>query len=133
MRLKESETTWIGFSFLSSEAICLRIESLIIIAEGEKLNDAPGEEGAGLLQFTVQHSCAALTLFASQSLVFFLQQSIADIPFSALPEKAGVPANTPVASAKSRNSDVSQFFIFSFTILNNSKCCQVYSLPGVYK
>ncbi len=118
------------FSALSNAAICLRIESLIITLEGEKLNVALGEDGAGLLQLTAQHNFAALTLFASQSFTFFLQHSIADIPFSALPEKTGVPANTPEASAKSRNRDVSQFFIYRFTILNKSKHCQVYSTFG---
>lgn len=93
--------------------------------EGEKLNEAPGEVGAGLLQLTAQQSCAALTVFApSQSFAFFLQHSIADIPFSALPEKTGVPASTPEASAKSSKSDVSYFFIFSFTIFGKLKRCQ---------
>lgn len=97
-------------------------------ATGEKLTDAPGEEGVGLLQFTAQHNCAALTLLASQSLVFFLQHSIADIPFSALPEKTDVPASTPLASAKSRKSDVSHFFIFNLTLFDESNSCQVYSI-----
>ena len=44
------------FSALSNAAICLRIESLIIMVEGEKLNDAPGAVGAGLLQLTAQHN-----------------------------------------------------------------------------
>lgn len=121
-----------GFSALSNNAICLRIESLIITLEGEKLNTAPGEDGAGLLQLTAQHNCAALMLFAWQSFAFFLQHSIADIPFSALPEKTDVPASTPEASAKSRNRDVSHFFIISFTILNKSKHCQVYSISIVF-
>ncbi len=82
--------------------------------EGEKLNDAPGEDGAGLPQFIAQQSFAALTLLASQSFVFFLQHAIADIPFSALPEKTGVPASTPEARAKSRKRDVSHLFIFKF-------------------
>jgi hypothetical protein len=56
-------------------------------------------------------------LLASQSFDFFLQHSIADIPFSDAPEKTGVPASTPEASAKSRNKDVSQFFIYPLTIL----------------
>jgi len=99
----------------------LRIESLMMIADGEKLTDAPGAVGAGLPQFIAQHNCAALTLSASQSLVFFLQHSIADIPFSALLVNAGVPADTPEASAKSRKSDVSQFFISNFTICNKLK------------
>jgi hypothetical protein len=99
----------------------LRIESLMMTATGEKLNDAPGVFGAGLPQLTAQQSIAALTLLASQSFDFFLQHAIADIPFSALPEKTGVPASTPLASAKNRKSDVSHFFIFSFTIWNKLK------------
>jgi len=98
------------------------------MVEGEKLKAAPGEFGTGLPQFTAQQSCAALTLLASKSFVFFLQHSIASIPFSALPEKTGVPASTPEASAKSRKSDVSHFFIFNFTIWNKLKHCQVYSI-----
>ncbi|MDQ6786038.1 MAG: hypothetical protein M3033_04365 [Acidobacteriota bacterium] len=93
----------------------MSIESLIRITEGEKLTDAPGEHGAGLLQFNAQQSCAALTLFAPQSLVFFLQHSITDIPFSALFDKDGVPANTPEASAKNRKTDVRHFFIYKIT------------------
>jgi len=111
---------------LSSAAICLRIESLTMTATGEKLKDAPSELGAGFPQFIAQHNCAALTVFALQSFVFFLQHSIVDIPFFALSEKTDVPASAPEASAKSRKNDVSQFFISSFTILNNSKYCQVY-------
>ncbi len=121
-RSKAKETVWIGFSRISSDAICLRIESLIKMIEGEKLNDAPGEDGAGLLQLTAQHNCAALMVFAP--IFFFLQHSIADIPFSALPEKTGVPATTPVASAKNRKSVVSHFFIFNFTVFDKSKSCQ---------
>ncbi len=127
-RSKENETTGVGLSILSSAAICLRIESLTITAEGEKLKTAPGEVGAGLPQLTAQHNCAALMLLVSQSFVFFLQHSIADIPFSALPAKTGVPASKPEASANSRKSDVSQFFIRRFTICNRLKHCQVYSL-----
>lgn len=103
-----------------------------MMVEGEKLKDAPGELGAGLPQFTVQHNCAALTVSASQSFVFFLQHSIADIPFSALTEKTGVPASTPEARAKSRKRDVSHFFILNFTILNKSKDCQVYSISQCF-
>ena len=85
--------------------------------EGEKLNEAPGEVGAGLLQLSVQQAIAALTLAAPpQSLTFFLQHSIADIPFSAPPEKTGVPASTLKASAESRKADVSHFFIFRFSV-----------------
>ena len=46
----------VGFSRLKSDAICLRIESVMMTATGEKLTDAPGEGGAGLLQFIVQHN-----------------------------------------------------------------------------
>jgi hypothetical protein len=58
-----------------------------------------------------------------QSIFFFLQQSIANIPFPG-PENSGVPASTPPTSAKSRNRDVSHFFIFNLTILNKPKSCQ---------
>jgi len=53
-----------------------------------------------------------------------LQHSIADIPFSALPENAGVPASAPEASEKNRKSDVSHFFIYTITVLNRLKFCQ---------
>ena len=88
----------------------------MIMLNGAKLNDATSEFGAGLPQLTAQHSCAALMLLAPQSFAFFLQHSIADIPFSALPEKTDVAASTPEASAKSRKNDVRHFFIFNFTI-----------------
>ncbi len=55
-RSNEKETFKAGFSCPSSNAICLRIESLIMMVEGEKLKDAPGAVGAGLLQFTAQQS-----------------------------------------------------------------------------
>ncbi len=97
------------------------------MVEGEKLKDAPGAVGAGLPQFTVQHNCAALTVSASQSFVFFLQHSIADIPFSALPEKMGVPASTPEARAKSRKSDVSHLIII-FTVFHLFNVCQVFRI-----
>lgn len=121
-RSNEKETCLLGLSFPNNAAICLRIESEILMADGEKLNDAPGEVGAGLLQFMAQHNCAALTVF--MSIFFFLQHSIADIPPSALPAKSGVPASVPPARAKSRKSDVSHFFIVKSTILNKLKFCQ---------
>ncbi len=58
--LKPIET---GFSLLSQSVIWLSIESLITKVEGEKLNDAPGEFGAGFPQFNKQHNCAALMDF----------------------------------------------------------------------
>jgi hypothetical protein len=124
----DEKTFKTSFSRPSSGAICLRIELLITMVEGEKLNAVPGEFGTGLPQFIAQQSFAALTLLVSQSFGFFLQHAIADIPFSALPEKTGVSASTPEASAKSRKSDVSYFFIFNFTIWNKLKHCQVYSI-----
>lgn len=94
----------------------------MMTATGEKLNDTLGDVGAGLLQFTAQQSCAALAVLTP--IFFFLQHSIADMPFAASPEKAGVPASTPMPSAKSRKSDVSQFFIFKFTIFGKLDHCQ---------
>ena len=80
--------------------------------DGEKLTDAPGEDGAGLPQLTAQHNCAALMLSdLLQSVIFFLQHSIADMPFCALPEKGEAPASAPAARAKSKNSDVIHLFI----------------------
>ena len=118
LRSKEYETFEAGFSLMSNAAICLRTESLMMIAEGEKLNDAPEELGVGLLQLIAQHNWAALILLAPlQSIDFFLQHAIADIPFSAPPEKTGVPASTPPTSAKNRNNEVSHLFIFNLTIL----------------
>lgn len=55
-RSNRKEIFGAGFSALSNAAICLRIESLMITLEGEKLNVAPGEDGAGLLQLTAQHN-----------------------------------------------------------------------------
>lgn len=52
----ENETFEAGFSRPSNDAICLRIESLIMIVEGEKLNAKPEEVGVGLPQFIAQHS-----------------------------------------------------------------------------
>lgn len=106
-----------GLSFLKSAAICLKIESLMTITEGEKLKAAPGAVGAGLLQLIRQQALAALRLAAPwQFFAFFLQHSIADIPPAASPAKTGVPASTPEASAKSRKADVRYFFIFKFSV-----------------
>ena len=55
-RSNEKETLKAGFCCPSKDAICLRIESLIMTAKGEKLNDAFGAVGAGLLQLTAQHN-----------------------------------------------------------------------------
>jgi hypothetical protein len=111
-RSKKKGTVKAGFSFLSKDAICLMIESVIMTAEGEKLKDAPGEFGAGSLQLTAQHNCAALILSEPlQSVIFFLQHSIADMPFCALPENGVAPASAPAASAKSKTRDVSHLFI----------------------
>lgn len=122
-RSKENEAaSCVGFSRLKSDAICLRIESVMMTATGEKLSEALGEDGAGALQFITQQSCAALT--DSASIFFFLQQSIADIPLAALPENTEVPASMPEASAKSRKSDVSHFFIYRFTLFDTKKRCQ---------
>ncbi len=104
--------------------ICLRIESLIMKPDGEKLKDAPGEFGGGLPQLTAQHNCAALMLLAPQSFVFFLQHSIADLPFCALPEKGEAPASAPAARAKSKNSDVSHLFIDFLRLFLLSDVCQ---------
>lgn len=124
-RSKAKETVWIGFSRTSSDAICLRIESLIMMLDGEKLNDAPGEFGVGLPQFTAQHNFAALMLLAlSQSIFFFLQHSIADIPFCALPEKGVAPASAPAARAKSKNRDVSHFVIDFLRLFFLQDVCQ---------
>ena len=120
-RSKEYETFEAGFSLTSNAAICLRIESLIRIVDGEKLNDVLGELGVGLPQLIAQHNWAAVTLLAPwQSIDFFLQQSIPDIPFSALPEKTGIPARPPT-SAKNRKMEVSLLFIFKLTILISAK------------
>jgi len=54
--LRSNETFEAGFSRPSSNAICLRIESLIMIVEDEKLNAELEEVGVGLPQFTAQHS-----------------------------------------------------------------------------
>lgn len=132
LRSNEWKIFWTGFSRAKRSAICLRIESLMIKLEGEKLNAAPGAVGAGLLQFTAQQSWAALMVLASQSFVFLLQQSIADIPFSVLPENAGVPASTPAASAKNRKSDVNHFFIYTITVLNRLKFCQEWDVRKAY-
>jgi hypothetical protein len=106
-----------GFSFLKSAAICRRIESLTTTTEGEKLKEAPGAVGAGLLQLIRQQAQAALKLAAPwQFFAFFLQHSIADIPPEASPAKTGVPASTPEASARSRKADVRYFFIFKFSV-----------------
>lgn len=48
----DEKTFKTGFSRPSRGAICLRIELLIIMVEGEKLNAVPGEFGTGLSQFT---------------------------------------------------------------------------------
>jgi hypothetical protein len=55
-RSNENETFETGFSRPSNDVICLRIESLIMMTEGEKLNAEPEEVGVGLPQFTAQHS-----------------------------------------------------------------------------
>lgn len=73
MRSKEKETISITPSFLSNEAICLMIESLIIPVEGEKLNDELEDVGAELLQLKTQHNCAAFTS-GILSLLFALSQ-----------------------------------------------------------
>ena len=82
-----------------------------MMLDGEKLNDATGEFGAGLPQLTAQHNCAALMLLVPQSFAFFLQHSIADMPFCALPAKGVAPASAPAARAKSKTTDVSHLFI----------------------
>jgi hypothetical protein len=81
------------------------------MAEGEKLNDAPEElVGAVSEQFITQHKrtificgiccCSALFIFLQHFIWLF-----------AFPECRGIPANTPPAREKSKNKDVSQFFI----------------------
>ena len=60
----------------SSEAICLLTESLIIKAEGEKLNDELEEVGAEFVQFKAQHKRAILTSGDCPALFAFLQQLI---------------------------------------------------------
>ena len=90
----------------------------MIIVDGEKFREVLGAVGTGFPQFKRQHNWVPLTVLAPpQSNAFFLQHSIADIPFSAPPEKTGVPASTPPAIAKNRNSDVSHLFIFKLPIL----------------
>ena len=77
MHPKENVIVVIGFSLMRrSEAICLIIESLIMMAEGEKLNVVPEGVGAELLQFTAQHKRAIFASFDCSLLFAFLQQSI---------------------------------------------------------
>ena len=105
-RSNEKETVSITLSFLSSNAICLIIESLIMMAEGEKLNDALEEVGAELLQFKAQHNCAADTS-AVLSLLFALSQhSIIRL----LPVCRGIPASTPPI-VKIKNNDANHLTI----------------------
>lgn len=67
----------VGFSLMSSsEAICLTIESLIMMVDGEKLNDVPEGVGAESLQFTAQHKRAIFASFVCSLLFAFLQQFI---------------------------------------------------------
>jgi len=54
--LRSNETFETGFSRPSNDAICLRIESLIMMTEGKKLNAELEEVGVGFAQFTAQHS-----------------------------------------------------------------------------
>lgn len=103
----------------------MRIESLTMKPDGEKFTEALGEDGVGIPQLIAQHNCAALMLLASQSFVFFLQHSIADMPFCALPEKGVAPATAPAARAKSTNSDVSHLFIDLLRLFFLSDACQV--------
>jgi hypothetical protein len=89
----------------------LRIESEMIMAEGEKLNDALVEELVGAVseQFITQHKrtificgicCSALFIFLQHFIWLF-----------AFPECRGIPASTPPAREMSKNKDVSHFFI----------------------
>ena len=84
-------------------------ESLIMIAEGEKLNDVLEEVGEESVQFIAQQSRAISPAGVCSPLFALSQQSI--IRLSILPECRGVPASTPLASARNRIKDVSHFFI----------------------
>ena len=77
MRSNKNATIAVGFSLMSrSEAICLLIESLIMMAEGEKLYEVPEGVGAESLQFIAQHKRATFASFDCSLLFAFLQQSI---------------------------------------------------------
>ena len=119
-RSNEIETAETDFSLPSNNAICLIIESLMMTAEGEKLNDAPEEFGAESVQFKAQHKRATFASDVCSLLFAFLQHFIIWL----FPECRGIPANTPPARAKIRKSDVSHLFIYRFTILNKPKFCQ---------
>ena len=60
-RSNDIKTVQTGFSFCTSKAICLAIESEIITDEGEKLNDTPEGLGTEFVQFKAQHKRAELT------------------------------------------------------------------------
>jgi hypothetical protein len=105
----EIRTVKTGFSFIvRSEAICLIIESLTMMAEGAKLNEVP--EGAGDVseQFITQHKRTIFIGGVCLALRFFLQHFIWLFAF---PECRGIPASTPPASDKIRNAAVSHFLI----------------------
>lgn len=85
----------------------MTIESLIIIVEGEKLNDVLEEVGAESLQFNAQHNCAAITS-GVLSLLFALSQHFIIWLF---PECKGIPANTPLPKAKIRTNDATHLII----------------------
>lgn len=83
------------------------IESLTIMAEGEKLNDVPEEFGTEFVQFKAQHNWAADTS-GVLSLLFALSQHFI---ISLLPACRGIPANTPFPKAKIRSNDENHLII----------------------
>lgn len=93
----------------NSAAICLLIESLMIMPVGAKFDDEPlpgvGEES---VQLMAQCRRARLAAGAFSAIFIFLQHFI-DGLFIA-PECSGIPASTPLARAKTRKTDVSHFF-----------------------
>ena len=93
---------------MSSETIWIRTESLIVLADGEKLKTPLGEVGDGLLQFIAQQNRAAPS--EETFIPFFLQQSIADIP-SWLPPNTEAPARTLPVKIRRRINAVSHLAI----------------------
>ena len=96
------------------------MESSIVTDDAEKLLENLVEVGAESVQFRAQQSRASVAS-ADLSLLFALSQHLIMSIFS---ECKGIPATTPPASAKRRNTDVSHLFISILTIFDASTGCQ---------
>ena len=121
-RARSSENTVVetGFSLLVRTcAICLIIESLIMMAEGEKLKAELEEVGAGSVQLSAQQTLAISVTGASKRPFALSQQSISPFIFSVC---SGIPDTMLPHNARNRKIDVSRlntslkYFLFFSTV-----------------